>query len=312
MILIVIYAGKGLGAGQMVENYLDYPSIVQIETTNMCNANCIFCANNLIKDKGIMEEDLYKNILKQCAEDFPQMGALLLIGTGEPLIDPNYIERLKLARKTLYCWILVYTNGSLLTDKVIEEMAKIEGLYLVISLNAASPETRKNLMGLSDYNYVLKQIKKAETAGIRIGVSMVDHQISIEEKIKFVDQWKHLPKTPHDGTEGLFILMEQNFAGTTYESAGSPYGYCFRTLYVMNILWNGIINMCCMDSQNEIILGDCNKNKLIEAWSSEKRLKLVNEQLWGNINKIKLCSRCTQPRETRLLRKHNIDVIKVL
>jgi hypothetical protein len=165
-------------------------------------------------------------------------------------------------------------------DNIINEMAKIEGLYLVISLNAADPETRKNLMGFDDYNYVVQQINKAEMAGIRIGVSMVDHQISMEEKARFTNIWKHLPKTPHDGTEGLFILMEQNFAGINFHATGDPNGYCFRTLYVMNVLWNGVVNMCCMDSQNEIILGDCNKNTLKEIWSSDLRKQIIQKQLW--------------------------------
>ena len=294
----------------MVENYLDYPSIIQIETTNLCNATCVFCANNLIKDKGTMDDKLYKKILIEC-QYFPQLGACVLSGTGEPLLDPNYINRLKLAREMLNGWIIIYTNGSLLTDEVIKEMAKIKGLYLIVSINAAHPDTRKELMGLSDYSYVVNQIKKAETAGISIGVSIVDYpSITQYEKVSFIEKWKYLPSTPYDGSEGLFMLSRQNFGGNTFDALGDPRGYCFRAIYIMNVLWNGLVNACCMDVSNKIILGNCNENTLKEIWTSDLRKQFVQQQLWGGINKIELCSHCTQPRETKLLRKHNIEVVK--
>src|ERR1044072_9754912 len=45
------------------------PDIVQIESTNMCNAKCVFCPrDDMHRRQGIMTVDLFRKIVDECAE----------------------------------------------------------------------------------------------------------------------------------------------------------------------------------------------------------------------------------------------------
>ena len=45
------------------------PDIVQIESTNMCNAKCVFCPRDeMHREEGIMDMALYRKIVDECAD----------------------------------------------------------------------------------------------------------------------------------------------------------------------------------------------------------------------------------------------------
>ena len=49
----------------------EYPRVVAIETTNYCNAKCVFCPNNTLKrNRRHMSDALFEEIIEGCRE-FP-------------------------------------------------------------------------------------------------------------------------------------------------------------------------------------------------------------------------------------------------
>ena len=45
------------------------PEIVQIESTNICNAKCVFCPrDDMHRRQGVMSVELFKKIVDECAE----------------------------------------------------------------------------------------------------------------------------------------------------------------------------------------------------------------------------------------------------
>ena len=70
-----------------------------IETINICNANCTFCAYQYqTRDTGTMSLELYKKIILQYAADIGGGDLNLTPTVGEPLADKFIIERIKFAR----------------------------------------------------------------------------------------------------------------------------------------------------------------------------------------------------------------------
>ena len=44
------------------------PEIVQIESTNICNAKCVFCPrDDMHRRQGIMSFDLFRKVVEECA-----------------------------------------------------------------------------------------------------------------------------------------------------------------------------------------------------------------------------------------------------
>src|SRR5215208_5559592 len=90
---------------------IEHPRLVCVETTNHCNAKCVFCPNNaLARDKGPMTDDLFEKIIEECRE-FP-LGAIEPFMQGDPFSDPKILPRLVLIRRRLPDTKLRhYTNG---------------------------------------------------------------------------------------------------------------------------------------------------------------------------------------------------------
>src|SRR6478736_111417 len=73
-----------LAAGRERARHL--PDIVQIESTNLCNAKCVFCPRDeMHRRQGVMDLDLFKKIVDECAE----LGITHVRGQnyGDPLLD---------------------------------------------------------------------------------------------------------------------------------------------------------------------------------------------------------------------------------
>jgi MoaA/NifB/PqqE/SkfB family radical SAM enzyme len=68
------------------------PEIVQIESTNICNAKCVFCPRDeMHRRQGIMSMELFRKIVDECAE----LGIthVRMHNYGEAFIDRKLVEK---------------------------------------------------------------------------------------------------------------------------------------------------------------------------------------------------------------------------
>lgn len=103
----------------------DCPKTLQIEVTNECNFNCQMCIRRVWNAKPEnLNLDLYKKIVEAISQCLDK---LILYGLGEPLLNPNFLNMLKIARRKLPkdCEISLSTNGSLLDQKLAERILRI-------------------------------------------------------------------------------------------------------------------------------------------------------------------------------------------
>lgn len=167
---------------------MDFPKILQIEPTNHCNFSCIMCMRNFFKtDLRHMNTDLYKKILK---ESIGRIEKLDLYGQGEPLVNPNFIKMVRLAREKLGSNVELFlsTNGSLLTSKIANKLlidlkvndisfsvdttdfAKLEK----IRLGASSQIIFNNLRYVAD-------LKKINELDFKLGIEVVVMKSNIKD-----------------------------------------------------------------------------------------------------------------------------------
>ncbi len=98
-----------------------FPKIIQIEPTNSCNYSCSMCLNSMWKDN---ERTFFsvKNFENLAKEVFTEINRLVLYGMGEPLMHPQFLKLLEIARAHMSeeAKIFITTNGSLLDQKTID------------------------------------------------------------------------------------------------------------------------------------------------------------------------------------------------
>lgn len=101
-----------------------WPSIIYIETTNNCNANCLCCVNDIcIKKRGVMSLETFKTIADKIKLKMYKVGAMFCF--GEPLLDETIFKKYEYAIKIgiLNTGIIgLNTNVSLLTKEKFKDI----------------------------------------------------------------------------------------------------------------------------------------------------------------------------------------------
>ncbi len=135
------------------------PFLVVWNYTNACNLRCKHCyqsASKPLPDELNLEEK--RGIIDQLAEN--DVVALAFSG-GEPLMAPDFFEIASYAsHKNMY--VTLATNGTLLTEKIVDKLVKCGVKYIEISLDAATPEIHDNFRGINGaWKRTVEGIKKA-------------------------------------------------------------------------------------------------------------------------------------------------------
>ena len=138
------------------------PSIVNLELTNACNLECVFCDHTTLKNKMTIcdiDESLLNKILSDISGN--KLYELGLVGLGEPLLDRNFQRHLEVISNHMRDVerISINTNGVALTSKNSEVICKSAINHVTFSLNAKDPKTYTKLTKRDCFQKVVQNIR---------------------------------------------------------------------------------------------------------------------------------------------------------
>jgi len=115
------------------------PASVQFAPTSFCNYDCLMCRCG---QTGSLDDELSDAFYEDLLSHADGLESLEVCG-GEPLASPRFRDFLcDLPSSPLsHVSLGMTTNGSYLTPKLIDALSELRGCDLIVSLNAASPET---------------------------------------------------------------------------------------------------------------------------------------------------------------------------
>ncbi len=151
------------------------PEIVHLDLTNRCNMNCIACWDRspLVcksKDDPYLNKYLKYEIVVKLIDDLVSLGGLKsikLTGGGEPTMHRRFMDILKYIRSSSRTIeIDLNTNGSLITEQLIDFMIDSEINLITISLWAATEKTYRIThpnQGENSFSKIIHNLKKIST-----------------------------------------------------------------------------------------------------------------------------------------------------
>lgn len=249
-----------------------------IELTNRCNAKCPFCINKRFKKFGDMSDEIFDKLLRDMQE--LEIDNIILNNIGEPFLRVDIIDKIKKIREVFpETKIVMFSNGSLLTIKILEELKKLK-IVLCVSLNSYNSESRK-IMALNDF----EKTKKLIDLGLKMKVIHRVTFVEIAAKSKEdIDKFFNLYPKPIGQ-----ILPYANWAGVLFDTFEPKHG-CYRAKNELTVLFDGIVSLCCMTSL-KVNFGNIKDKSLKVIWESKERqdYKITAEkgELFG------VCSNCT-------------------
>ena len=164
------------------------------ESTRNCNFNCKYCSSGSNVDK-IFPDISYDKIIKHVLEPAYELGTRFIdFSGGEFLLRKDFLQLLAKANELGYI-IGIASNGSMLTDEVLEKIQSIVGENLIISLginsfDLANAETRD-----VETEYTLKILERIKKYNFRINISVTIGDFNKESFAKTVKSIRkmHLP-----------------------------------------------------------------------------------------------------------------------
>ncbi len=271
-------------------NPAHFPRLVAVETTNYCNAKCVFCPNDsLRRGRQHMTDQLFESIVEQCRE-FP-LPAIEPFLQGEPFSDPKILPRLELIHRRLpRTRLRLYSNGyGLLPDRV-DALTEFDVDHLYISLNTVDPDRYQREMGihlertLANLRYLCDPSRRGRVAR-RITVRMLRMTDStLAEQQRFLDLCKELGVRP-------FIVGLFNYKGDIQSPLPIPSFPC-EHMDRLDILSNGVVTLCCMDQDGEFPWGDVKAQPLLEVYRGAVATKYRQMHWSGRRNQIHPCDTC--------------------
>ncbi|MCD7898234.1 MAG: radical SAM protein [Planctomycetaceae bacterium] len=115
-----------------------FPRSVRIECTNACNSNCVTCPRQRMKRPvAVMPDDVYARIIAECGRN--RCREVQLHHFGEPLLDANLEEKIRLAKAAGVAKVKMFSNGSLLTEDRSRGLLKAGLDEIAVSFDGKPP-----------------------------------------------------------------------------------------------------------------------------------------------------------------------------
>jgi MoaA/NifB/PqqE/SkfB family radical SAM enzyme len=268
------------------------PEIVQIESTNLCNAKCVFCPRDeMHRQQGIMTFELFCKIVDECA----QLGIthVRVHNYGEPFMDRRLTEKVRYAKEKGIREVGMISNGSLITEQVARGMVEAGLDAINISVDASGREVfDATRLGLN-YDKVIANIERLVRIRSELGrkrpkliLSFVRQNNSADEQA-FIEHWRSVADKIH-------ITDLHNWAGTLNRESDVNYP-CYRPWLTFTVLWDGRVSLCCADFDGRTVLGDLNTSTIREIWNAAPYVAARRAHLESGGPEI--CRSCDLPRK---------------
>lgn len=273
------------------------PFCLQIESTNACNLNCIMCPRQaMTREIGYMDFALFKKIIDEAAP----LDHVWLHHFGEPLLHPKLLDMIKYAKNKEIRMVGISTNAVALTTEKGKELIESELDFLIISMDGTH-ESYEQIRKGANWNDVfqnikafleMKKSKKPETWIQIIDMPHVDidKTVKIWQTIQYIDRIdvKKFDTWAHQVDAINQIKTKQLIY---------PRKPCPHVWAGMVICWDGKCVPCCRDYNAKIVLGDVNKQNVIDIFNSDKYNQLREQHMKNNFNN-PLCRNCMEWAES--------------
>jgi len=159
------------------------PLEVAIEVTRRCPLECLHCYNNLpMGDLSARNRELSKEEHFKLADELADMGVFwLLYSGGEIFARKDFLEIYTYAKNKGFL-ITLFTNGTLITDKVADYLVEYPPFAIEITLYGRTKETYEALTGIQgSYERCLRGIENLRTRKLPLKIKTVATTVNKHE-----------------------------------------------------------------------------------------------------------------------------------
>ena len=265
-----------------------------VETTAKCNIYCPMCPRETHPQP---KEDMTDEVFDQLVAESESTGEhMMLIGLGEPLLDPKIFDRIEHC-DTHGVYTLLSTNGTLLDEKASAKLLDSSLAHITLSFDGYTKESFEYYRKGARFervrdNFVrFAEMKKERGSKVQIVVQMVQLERNRGEAEDFMRFWRGVPGVDEVRLKQDETPVLQPDAGHSAEDWKHPCHYLWRgPVYVK---WNGDVYPCCQSyAQNAQPMGRVGEQSIEQIWNGPEMQRWRRLHATGRAGEVDACSRC--------------------
>jgi MoaA/NifB/PqqE/SkfB family radical SAM enzyme len=280
---------------------------LRIETTNICNANCVFCAYQYQRrSRGVMSIDLFRKVIEEWLE--LGGGPVDLTPTvGDPLLDDPLLERLAFLRTQPGITSVGMFSNMIALDRVGAAALATSGITrLLASVSGFDEAMYRRVFRSPLYKQVLANIQAFVRANQAAG-NPVDFRIEmrVDRPLRQVFRYPdYLMVARMVGQERINVnlryvdwagrIKTEQLPGTMRLRRWLPprISPCSELYSGPMVYWDGRVGACgCMDlDASDLVIGDARVAHLGDMWFGEEIHRLRDSFLTDKVPPI--CRTC--------------------
>jgi radical SAM protein with 4Fe4S-binding SPASM domain len=265
-----------------------------VETTAKCNLYCPMCPRETHKQpKADMADGVFERLVRESGRTAEHM---MLIGLGEPFMDPRIFERIEFCHRHSISTLLS-TNGTFLDEKLAARVLDSPLEQITLSFDGARKETFEFYRKGAKFekvrdNFVrFARMKHERRSKLQVVVQMVRMEGNSAETGDFLAFWRGIPGIDQVRIKEDETNLMRPDAGHGAEEWKHPCHYLWRgPMYVKQ---NGDVYPCCqsymLDGQP---LGNLERQPLMEIWNSGDMERMRRLHAAGRGGEVDVCGRC--------------------
>ena len=152
------------------------PPILVISVTSKCNLHCEGCYHQALRHST--EAEMSDERIWRLVDEAKELGiSFIVLAGGEPLMRPNILG---LSKKSPEIMFMMFTNGLLINDDVLRQIAKNKNVVPLLSLEGYQVDT-DGRRGTGVYSLLLKSIDKLKNKQLFWGASLTMTRTNFDE-----------------------------------------------------------------------------------------------------------------------------------
>ena len=279
-----------------------FPQYFTIETCNNCNARCIMCPKG---QKGtsslqIMNDEVFGRIVNNLIPYVDWVKMICLNSDGEPLLDKKLAGRIRILKTIGIRHVNISTNAQLLTEERIGELLESGLDDIRISIDGFSKATFESVRRGLDYDTVyentrnLIRIRNQKNKETSIRIRMVELKENEGERNEWMEYWNSLIDENIDKVQ---VMPMHSWSGKVKDEEREkiefyPNKPCISVFSSFTINYNGEVQLCDSDIEQEMVMGNVVSESIEEIWRGEQFEKIREWHANGQRNKILICNGC--------------------
>lgn len=279
----------------------EFPPILIIAVTNLCDMACIHCAHPVVKKSPgyratFMDPELHTKIVEETKQFRDRLWVFRYAADGESMLHPQFLDFVEETKRAGIGPVDLTTNAMSLTEERMRRLLLAPIDLIDVSLDAHEKSTYEKIRIRGKFDVVtanlrrLVELRDELGSPTRIMTSIIQQKEALDEVEAFKRYWGQY--VDEVLVRGLNTDLGIVNASETYFDEDIERWPCPQFWKRVTINHDGGIRFCVEDWFNRGVVSNVREHSIQEVWQSPiyRRFRELHET--GRWHEMKLCSPC--------------------